>query len=118
MMLGDASAGDAIRRSGVLRSTIAHSSMRGLGATPCCSSCAGAEGLGDLSSVAQVITQSKWLDALFVLSLTVGAVAGGMSIYDHLTKKRRRRYIRHTSPTMTIPVQSMRDLVYGDEEAA
>lgn len=117
MFLGDNITDDAARRSGILRSTAARSGMRGLG-DACCSDCAAQtaqQGLGDLSSIAAVITQSKALDWLFVLSLSVGAVAGGLSIYDHFKKRRRYGSPRRTARTMQIPTQSMHDLVYGED---
>lgn len=114
-MFADSSIVTDDRRSGALRSGAAHSGMRGLGGA-CCSGCAGSggAGLGDISTIAATITQSKAVDALFLISLTVGAIAGAISIYDHLKKKRRHRP-RRTAKTMTIPVQTMRDLVYGED---
>lgn len=118
-MLTDIAIADAARRSGMIRSHAAQSGMRGLGSS-CCGSCAGTEDLGDVDSIVSTIKQSKALDALFLVSLAIGAVAGGISIYDHFNKKRKRRRHapRQTSRTMQIPVQTMRDLVYGDDQAA
>ncbi len=119
MLIADNTDEDAARRSGAIRSAAARSGMRGLG-SPCCSDCAAqTEGLGDLTSVASMVSQSKALDWLLVLSLSIGAVAGGISIYDHF--KKRRRFggrPRRTAKTMQIPVQSMSDLVYGEDRAA
>lgn len=104
------------RRSGAYRG--ADAGMRGLGSS-CCSDCTtGGEGLGDLTSIGAVLTQSKFLDWLFVASLSIGAIAGSLAIYDHLKKKRRHPARRYTSPTMQIPTQSMHELVYPDEYAA
>lgn len=116
MFLGDSFVDDAARRSGLIRSAAARSGMRGLGSS-CCSDCAAQseQGLGDLSSIATVIEQSKALDWLFVLSLSIGAVAGGLSIYDHMKKRRRFGAPRRTARTMQIPTQTMHDLVYGED---
>lgn len=83
----------------------------------CCSDCAG--GLGDASGGGLMGSAPNWL---LIASLTIGAIAGSLAIYDHLKKKRRRRRRRPTNiegrSTQQIPVQSMHDLVYGGRRAA
>lgn len=89
----------------------------------CCDECAtsSVSSLGDLQSIAQTITATKWLDVLFLVSLSVGAIAGTLSIYDHLKKKKGRRrsplYYSRERRTAQIPVESMHDVVYGRRAA-